>query len=151
MPHHDFAAGVVVFHVDADAARTYLVIKSAGGHWELPKGHAEPGETWRQTAVRELREETGVDDIQLIPEFSRQIRYVFRDRNKGIIYKTVRFALGRTQSTAIQISDEHTDFAFLAFEQALERLTHIGTRAVLRDAEQFMQSRIALVQSSASG
>jgi 8-oxo-dGTP pyrophosphatase MutT (NUDIX family) len=145
MPYHDFAAGVVVFHVDGVGERTYLIIKSAAGHWELPKGHAEPGESWRQTAVRELREETGIEDIQLVPGFARQIRYVFRDRNRGVVYKIVSFALGQTRSTAIRLSHEHTEFAFVAFGQAIERLTHAGTRAVLRDAD------AAVVQSPLSG
>jgi bis(5'-nucleosidyl)-tetraphosphatase len=151
MHHNDFAAGVIVFHVDGNGALTYLVIKSAGGHWELPKGHAEPNETWRQTAVRELKEETGIHNIQLIPDFARQIRYVFRDRKSGIVYKIVCFALGQTQSTMIQLSHEHSEFAFLAFEPAVNRLTHSGTRAVLRDADEFLQRQAAVLQSSATG
>ncbi len=151
MRRNDFAAGVITFHVDARGALNYLVIKSAGGHWELAKGHADPGETWRQTAVRELQEETGIEDIQLIPDFSRQIRYVFRDRKKGIVCKVVFFALGRTQSINIKLSHEHTDFAFLIFEDAMARLTHSGTRAVLRDADQFMQRSATLLQSPGSG
>jgi bis(5'-nucleosidyl)-tetraphosphatase len=142
MSHKDFAAGVVIFRIEKDGSRSYLVIKSRAGHWELPKGHAEPGETWIQTALREAREETGISDIELIPAFARQIRYVFRDRKRGVIYKVVCFALGRTKSEKVQLSAEHTDFIFLPIKQAIAQLTHVSTRAVLREADAFQTADI---------
>jgi 8-oxo-dGTP pyrophosphatase MutT (NUDIX family) len=42
-----------------------LVFDSWRKHWELPGGTREPGETAHQTAVRELREETGIDSADL--------------------------------------------------------------------------------------
>jgi len=138
MPIHRFAAGVIIFKPSSDGSRKYLVIQNAAGHWELPKGHTEPGEHWRQTALRELAEETGITDVTLIPNFARQIKYVFRDRKAGLIHKTVCFALARTKRSKITLSDEHTGFAFLDFQQAIQRLTHAATRGVLQDAENFL-------------
>jgi 8-oxo-dGTP pyrophosphatase MutT (NUDIX family) len=134
MPNH-FAAGLVVFRADPSAGRLYLVIRHAAGHWELPKGHIEPGETWRQTARRELQEETGISDIALIPQFARQIQYVYRGKNDQLIHKTVYFGLASTASQTVKLSDEHCDFAFLDFESAIRRVTHAATKALLRDAE----------------
>jgi bis(5'-nucleosidyl)-tetraphosphatase len=130
-----FAAGLVVFRTDETGARLYLIIRHAAGHWELPKGHIEPGETWRQTARREVREETGISDLALIPEFARKIQYVYRGKNHRVIHKTVYFGLASTSSKTVRLSDEHSDFAFLAFHSAMARLTHAATRALLRDAE----------------
>ena len=42
----------------------YLLI-SRNGMWDLPKGHQDPGEDISVTALREVREETGIDDLQL--------------------------------------------------------------------------------------
>ena len=42
----------------------YLLIKR-DGHWDLPKGHQEAGEDIKVTALREVQEETGVDDLSL--------------------------------------------------------------------------------------
>ena len=42
----------------------YLLI-SRNGLWDLPKGHQDPGEDIRTTALREVQEETGIDDLIL--------------------------------------------------------------------------------------
>lgn len=42
----------------------YLLI-SRNGLWDLPKGHQDPGEDIRTTALREVSEETGIDDLEL--------------------------------------------------------------------------------------
>ena len=54
------AAGGLVSNRRGD----YLLIKR-DGLWDLPKGHQEPGEDIRVTAIREVQEETGVDALQL--------------------------------------------------------------------------------------
>ena len=130
-----FAAGLILFRKDESGGRFYLLIQHSAGHWEFPKGHIEAGENWRQTALREVQEETGIADITLITQFARQIQYVYRGKNDRLIHKTVYFGLGRTRSQTVRLSDEHCDFAFLDFESALHRLTHAATRALLRDAE----------------
>jgi 8-oxo-dGTP pyrophosphatase MutT (NUDIX family) len=143
MPNQQSAAGVIVFHLGPGGSRTYLVIKNAEHYWEFPKGHPLPGETWKQTARRELEEETGLYDIELIPGFSRQIRYFYRDGRKRIIDKTVCFQLGRTSSTQIILSDEHTAGEFLKFDQALHKMVHAGTRALLRDADAYIDQLLS--------
>ena len=50
----------------------YLIIKSLNGDMGFPKGHMESGESELQTAIRELKEETGVD-VKVIQGFRRQI------------------------------------------------------------------------------
>lgn len=128
-----------MFYQNAAEPRIYLIIQHSAGHWELPKGHIEPGETWHQTALRELFEETGINDAQLIEPFARKIRYFFRDRKNRLIEKTVFFGLARTKSQSVSLSHEHSEFSFLDYEAAMRRLTHAATRAVLRDAEAFLR------------
>ena len=53
------SCGVLVYR-DRDGRREYLLVLQSGGTWSIPKGHMEPGETEEVTALRELREETGL-------------------------------------------------------------------------------------------
>ena len=52
----------------------YLIIQSLNGDVGFPKGHMESGESELETAIRELKEETGVD-VKVIQGFRRQIEY----------------------------------------------------------------------------
>lgn len=59
------SCGVIPFR-EVARKREYLVLLQANHCWSFPKGHMEPGETERQTALRELYEETGLTAV-LVP------------------------------------------------------------------------------------
>src|SRR5690554_2298984 len=74
------SCGVVPFR-EVDGEIRYLVISSAvtkREHWEFPKGGVEEGEREIETALRELREETGVSAVELLPGYREPIRYIYR-------------------------------------------------------------------------
>ncbi|NLG24694.1 MAG: NUDIX domain-containing protein, partial [Clostridiales bacterium] len=52
---YEKSCGAVVWR-RAARGREVLVIRQRAGHWGFPKGHVKPGETERQTALREIRE-----------------------------------------------------------------------------------------------
>ena len=56
-----FSAGGVVYRIGDGGAEVVLCGRDAGGTWSLPKGTPEPGESVAQTALREVREETGLE------------------------------------------------------------------------------------------
>ena len=56
------SAGVVVARETGDGAR--LLLLRAYKNWDFPKGQIEPGEEPLAAAVRETREEAGIDDLQ---------------------------------------------------------------------------------------
>lgn len=128
---------MVVFRCGPGGSRQYLLL-DYGRHWDFPKGHVEENEDDLSAAIRELREETGITDIELVPSFHHEITYFFRDRKKGLVRKTVVFYLGQTHATdgEIVISHEHEGFEFLPFEAALKRITFANARRVLELAEQ---------------
>src|SRR4051812_19081731 len=102
------SAGVIVFRTDdtAPGGRVFLLL-DYGRYWDLPKGHVEKREDDRTAALRELEEETGIDDAEPIDGFAREMTYWFRDRKKGLIHKEVIFFLAETERKRIKISHEH--------------------------------------------
>jgi 8-oxo-dGTP pyrophosphatase MutT (NUDIX family) len=57
------SAGVVVVRETGDGAR--LLLLRAYRNWDFPKGQVEPGEDALAAAIRETREEAGIDDLEL--------------------------------------------------------------------------------------
>src|SRR5262245_6429072 len=67
---HPTHAGGVVFRRDPDAVRYLLVTARQSESWVLPKGHIEDGESPGDTAVREVREESGIE-ARVVRELGR--------------------------------------------------------------------------------
>ncbi len=59
---HEISSGAVVYSYFEDIADVkFLLVKNKNGHhWSFPKGHIEIGETIKDTALREIEEETGL-------------------------------------------------------------------------------------------
>jgi len=128
----EFSAGFVLYRAAPEGPRFLLL--DYGKHWDYPKGHLEEGETAWQAAVRELREETGIRQVDRVGRFERDMHYVFHSSKKGMVTKTVTYFLGRTRAEDVKVSDEHEGFAWLPYEEALERLTYENAREMLRAA-----------------
>jgi 8-oxo-dGTP pyrophosphatase MutT (NUDIX family) len=76
------SCGILVFR--EKPALSFLLMEHAH-RWDLPKGHVDPGETERQTALRELYEETGISgvDLRLDPDFCYRDYYAVRKQRYG--------------------------------------------------------------------
>ena len=137
MARHERSAGFVIFLKTPAGSHEYLLL-DYGRHWDFPKGHVEKGEDDLTAALRELKEETGIADAQVVPGFRQEIGYFFRDRKKGLINKKVIFFLAQTQSgpKEVVISHEHEGFEFLPFATAVRRITFPTARRLLTLAEE---------------
>src|ERR1700722_976824 len=129
------SAGVVVFR---QAPQRHYLLLDFGKYWNFPGGHLKPNEAPQDAARRELAEETGIEAVELVTGFVRQITYFFRDKKKVLIRKTVIFYLAQTATTEVKLSDEHVGFAFLPHQLARQRLTYASARQVLDEAEEFL-------------
>ena len=109
------------------------------GHWDFPKGHVEKGEDELQTALRELKEETGIDNVKIIDDFNHLISYNLL-RGGDTILKEVVFFLGITNQEKVSISSEHQNFAWLQYESAYERLTYDNAKKTLKEAFVFHEN-----------
>src|SRR6056297_573724 len=95
------SAGAVVF-IKKEDDFYYLLLHYEAGHWGLPRGHIEKGETLKDTAVREVKEETGINDLKFISGFQEKEQYFF-ERNGQKIFKTNKIFLAQTQKEDIDL------------------------------------------------
>jgi 8-oxo-dGTP pyrophosphatase MutT (NUDIX family) len=130
------SAGIVLFRREK-GERVYLLL-DYGRFWDYPKGHVEKGEDDIAAALRELEEETGIRDVEVVEGFKHEIEYFFRDKSRGLIRKSVVFFLAETSEKQVLLSDEHAGFAWLPFEKAVEKLTYKGAKETLSEAEHFL-------------
>ncbi len=132
MPVEATSAGAILFR-DSRGEREYLLLKSRPGDWEFPKGGVEAGEELQQTAIREVREEAGIDDFRLIDGFRDEYDYMFQ-ANGTTIHKTVHLFIAKSFETSAELSKEHRDLQWRDYEQAINTVTQDGPRDILRDA-----------------
>ncbi|AWX69314.1 bis(5'-nucleosyl)-tetraphosphatase [[Mycoplasma] anseris] len=67
------SCGAIVFKNNGSQLEVLLVEQNAG-HWGFPKGHVEPAETEKETAIREVKEETNID-IKILDDFKEVNTY----------------------------------------------------------------------------
>lgn len=130
------SAGAVVFH-ENDEKREYLLLHYSSGHWDFPKGNIEKGEREEETVLREVREETGLEEVELVPGWRKVIRYFYR-RQGRVVSKSVVFYLAKSLGVSVRISYEHQGFLWLPYEDAFRKLSYRNSREVLSEAEAFV-------------
>ncbi len=129
----EISAGAVLARRERGGAPLYLLLHYAAGHWDFPKGGIESGEDERAAAAREIREETGIAAVDFRAGFQETVRYSYIWGSLAV-NKTVTFLLAETDQAEVTLSGEHQAFAWLPFAEALERLTHDKSKAVLEKA-----------------
>lgn len=121
---HELCAGGIVFRNTPKGARIGF-IRNLYRRWTFPKGHVNPGETLEEAALRETREEMGLDELRLIEELgSVRIRFTERHRpglRGAQIDKRIHFFLMEAPSDAPYCPQR---------SQHVDNITWVGTTKV---------------------
>ncbi|GAB3144056.1 NUDIX hydrolase [Microbispora hainanensis] len=122
------AAGAVVWRGNEDAPEVALVHRPAYGDWSLPKGKLKRGEHVIVGALREVREETGLEVVlgRALPP----VHYMHGDRLKRVDYWLARALDDRVAADG----DEVDEVVWLPIEEARRRLTYKWDRGLLHAA-----------------
>ena len=119
---------------------TVLLLQYPQGHWDLPKGHVEmQDESKVETAKRELIEETGISELEFVEgfEFRTEYTYQYKGKNRD---KEVWWFIANTTEIDVTLSHEHRDYLWLEWEQAIEQITHMESKGVLKAAKDYLES-----------
>jgi 8-oxo-dGTP pyrophosphatase MutT (NUDIX family) len=123
-----------------DDNRLLVLERPARGEVRLPKGHVEPDESPRDAALREVREEAGYADLEIVGELGAVMNHFFvTDKNREVKREEI-FYLMRLVSDAPFVRDDHDAGQFIAvwvpFDQAAARLTYESEKEFARRAIQ---------------
>jgi 8-oxo-dGTP pyrophosphatase MutT (NUDIX family) len=128
------SSGGVVYRQQNGSLETVLCGRSEPVRWSLAKGTPDPGETLEETALREVREETGLE-VQLDSSLG-SIEYWFSDRGSEVRYhKTVHFYLMvPVGGDTAQHDPEFDVVRWFPVDEALETMAYNNEADVLRRA-----------------
>jgi len=136
---HERSAGGLVLRRERAAYSGLLIGRSTPRIWSLPKGHIEPNETIETAALREVKEETGID-ATIIVKLS-DIRYWFF-ANKMKHSKIVHFYLMRyVGGTPTPQEGEVDETKWARLDEMPEMLTHVNERRLIEIAQRMVNEK----------
>ena len=123
--------GIVPFKNENGVWKVLLILHREGNHWGFPKGKANPQETALESATRELKEETGLDVVEVLRPNPLIEQYQFR-RKRQIIIKTVQYFPARVDGILQLQEEEIRDARWLTIPEAMEQLSFKEARHILQ-------------------
>ncbi|OEF96945.1 NTP pyrophosphohydrolase [Vulcanibacillus modesticaldus] len=115
----EVSAGGVVYYQENDEIKV-LMIEDIYHKWTLPKGKREEGETYKQTAIREILEETGIKGEVVKP--LDKVYYEYYHSSFDKVEKEVHYYLVKALSNQIKVqTSEISSARWLSLEDAWEK------------------------------
>jgi tRNA nucleotidyltransferase (CCA-adding enzyme) len=123
------SAGAIVYTLE-NGEPSYLLIENHSGDWGFPKGHLEQDETPLEAALREIKEEVGLE-VKIDQGFHKTAEYVLPNGNN----KTVYYYLAAYENQTVKKQEsEINDTKLLPYAEALTTLTYENMKAILKEA-----------------
>ncbi|MBN1486271.1 MAG: NUDIX domain-containing protein [Anaerolineae bacterium] len=135
---YEAAGGVVI---TPDHKQVLLLIRPAHDEIRLPKGHVDPGETPQQTALREVAEESGYGDLELLTDLGEQL--VAFNYNGRAIQRTEHYYLMviRSKTTTERPAADTEQFisVWASWEEAQQSLTFEAEKIWIERGKQALE------------
>lgn len=132
------SCGALVFRKNDGKTELLLIKHRCGGHWSFPKGHVESGENELQTALREIKEETGLD-VSLMDGFRQSVEYF----PKPHVKKQVVYFLGTPQGddTVRKQEEEISEYRWCRLDDVDKMVSFKNDKRLVNEAKRYLQNK----------
>ena len=132
------SCGALIFLKRNNEIEKLLLIRhNHSGHWSFPKGHVEGCETEKETALREIKEETG-KTVTLLPGFREKVNY----SPKPNVQKDVIYFLAVTSDDSVTIQEEEiSSYVWMDVDKAFYSVSFSNDRNLISKATSFLSER----------
>ncbi|MCR4662380.1 MAG: NUDIX domain-containing protein [Endomicrobiaceae bacterium] len=139
MENQETSVGAFIYKIEKEKILFLLIYSKRNNEWGFPKGHIEPNETELETAEREIKEETGITDIEFIENFrcvdTYKIKGTLSSTKNRIIDKNVIYYLARTKEDFKgSVDEEIGQGKWLEYNRAIEYLKYNKQKELLNKA-----------------
>jgi 8-oxo-dGTP pyrophosphatase MutT (NUDIX family) len=136
---HEKSCGAIIFRKVRGKYAVLLIKNRYVDFWSFPKGHVEEGENEYQTAIREVKEETGID-IKIENGFRMESNY-FIGKKKNTEKKVVYFTSLTTRAYVEAQKEEISSFKWFYEDEFPQELSFENDRLIFAEALKFIKSR----------
>lgn len=118
------SGGIIFRHSKTNRQIEILLIQDAKNRWTIPKGHVEPGEEPKQTAEREIQEETGLQDMKLY-NWLGKVHFRYR-RGQTLVLMTMHIYLvqGMGDTDKLKPEDWLNDIQWIPAQEAVDKIAY---------------------------
>ena len=138
------SGGVIYRKIDGKTEIAITLHKDLQGRpvWSLAKGLVEPGESPEDTAVREVREETGLEG-KIVGKLGDSSYWYFSRRDRARVHKTVHFYLLECVGGSVDAHDwEVEEVRWISLDEAMEMLSYEGEREMVEKARGALSGQV---------
>lgn len=128
------SCGAIVIHHFSGVIKVLLIRHVNGGHWSFPKGHVENSESETETALREIKEETGLE-VKLDTGFRHVTTY---SPKENVIKDVVYFTAQAAEDRVILQKEEVLESGWFPFDKAKQMITYVNDKKILEAAEKYL-------------
>ena len=127
-----YAAGAVCWREEKRELLVAIVHRVRYQDWTFPKGKVDPGETLAETAVREIKEETGLK-IKLGVPLETMTYPLDKSKNKVVHYWAAKVSDKALANSKFKANDEISEVVWIGAEQAFAKLSYQHDRELLQE------------------
>jgi len=122
------AAGGIIWKKEGNQKKLAVVHRHKHNDWSLPKGKVDPGENWKEAAVREVLEETGC--VGKIKKYAGSISYLLDGKPKVVLFWHMEIKSEKPD----QMNGEVDEVRWLTVEEALKIMDYADEKELIQES-----------------